>query len=129
MPANCGKPVVDKARRHGVAGDGPTDIQRAHGKYRHSDARFVHRRQSLGQVVLIHGHRHDVAAAVKERLAARIIDELEVGAALDDFGETARGIDMGVNVDHLLNGHRDLLIKLAYELYPVASQSFMSCKM
>ena len=52
----------------------------------------------------------DVAAAVEERLAARIIDELEVGAALDHFGEAARGIDMGMNVDHLVNGHRDLLI-------------------
>jgi hypothetical protein len=48
-----------------------------------------------------------VGTAVEERLPARIVDELEVSTALDHFREAARGIDMGVNVDSLLNGHRD----------------------
>jgi len=51
-----------------------------------------------------------VATPVKERLAARIIDELEVGAALENFREAARGIDMGVNVDNFVSRHCNLLL-------------------
>ncbi len=43
LPANRGKPVVDKTRRRGIAGAGPTNIQRADRKYRHTDAGFIHR--------------------------------------------------------------------------------------
>ena len=50
LSTNRGEPVIDKTRRRGIAGTGPTDIQRADGKYRHADARFVHGRQSLGKL-------------------------------------------------------------------------------
>ena len=101
LPANRGKPVVDEARCRRVAGAGPADIQRADRKYRHADAGVVHRRQALRQIVLLRRHRHDMAAAIEQRLPARIVDELEVGAVLEHFGEAALGVDMGVDVDDL----------------------------
>ena len=38
--------------------------------------------QALCQVVLIRRHGHDMAAAIDQRLSARIVDEFEIGAVL-----------------------------------------------
>jgi hypothetical protein len=40
-----------------------------------------------------------MAAAIEKRPSARIVDELEVGAGFENFGEAAVGIDVGVDVD------------------------------
>jgi len=61
---NRASPSLDKARRPRRRRTGPT-IFRAPTESIANRCPFVHRRQSLSKVVLVHGQRHDVATAVE----------------------------------------------------------------
>jgi hypothetical protein len=59
-----------------------------------------------------------MAAAIEKRLPARIVDELEVGAGFENFGEAALGIDVGVDVDDFTS--TTVLIKSWYYAWKFA---------